>query len=274
MGMRAYGLLKKAIGFVVVLYVGQALWLYFYQDRLVFHPDTMLHETPAVPYDDVWIKTKDGIRLHGWWIPKDSAALTALVLHGNTGNISDRLREADFFRRLGMNVFMMDYRGFGRSQKAALTDQAIYQDSEAAWAYLTQERGIDPDTIILCGRSLGASPAIYLASRHLPRAVILESGFLSLADVAQSRYPIFPAKFLLKSRFDMSEAVKHVRSSTLVVHSPDDKVVPYAEGLKLYEALTTDKEFLKISGPHNEGYYLNEASYQDAVEAFLKKEIP
>ena len=197
-----------------------------------------------------------------------SKDLVALICHGNAGNISDRVEDVLFFHKLGLDTFIFDYRGFGKSEEE-ISEEGTYLDAEAAYDYLIQTKKYDPSQIIIVGRSLGAAVASHLALQHSPRALILESGFISLSAMARERYPYFPVGRLLKYHYEALQHVKKLRCPIFIVHSREDEVVPFSHGLKLYEAANHPKEFLEIKGPHTAGYLESEKLYAEKLKAFL-----
>ena len=131
---------------------------YLQQPSLILFPYATLGQTPeewGLAYEDVFLDTEEGVRLHGWYIPRQGAKQTLLFFHGNADNISHRGASVEIFHRLGLNIFIFDYRGYGKSQGKP-DENGLYQDARAAWRYLTDERGFDQQDIILFGRSLGA----------------------------------------------------------------------------------------------------------------------
>ncbi|MCS6814450.1 MAG: lysophospholipase, partial [Cyanobacteria bacterium] len=169
-------------------YVSVCLLLLWQQARFIFFPHATLEKTPEtfdLPYETVWIPVtaaKDKPEhLHGWWIPaRQPHGKVLLYLHGNTNNIGANVEHAGRFHRLGFSVLLVDYRGYGQSEGSFPSEQQVYADAEAAWHYLVQQRGINPEQIVIYGHSLGGAIAIELATRH-PQAsgLIVESSFTS-----------------------------------------------------------------------------------------------
>ena len=256
---------------VAVVYVGLAALLYLFQSRLIYFPMREIAATPkavGLAYEGVRFTAEDGTVLDGWFIPAGTPRATLLFFHGNAGNISHRLDSLVIFHRLGLSTFIFDYRGYGRSEGRP-TEEGTYQDAMAAWRYLTEERGVSPEKIVLFGRSLGGSVAAWLAARHTPGALIVESTFTSVPDFASEMYPWLPARWLTRFRYD---AVKHLSSITcpvLVVHSRDDEIIPVGHGRRLYEAAREPRQFLEIRGGHNGGFLQSGKEYIDGLERFL-----
>jgi len=254
-----YGLL------VVLVYLMQGRMLY-----LAGVPGRELTATPAdinLEYEDVSIETDDGVRLHGWFVPGDSAR-ALLFFHGNAGNISHRLDSIRQFLSLGLSVLIIDYRGYGESG-GKTTERGIYQDADAAWRYLTEERGVAADDIIIFGRSMGASAAAKLAAKQQPLALIVESSFTSIPDIAQEIYPWLPARWLSHLRHATRDYVRDVRSPVLVVHSRDDEIVPFHHGEAIFEAANEPRTQLVLRGGHNDAYVRDGANYIKGLRAFL-----
>lgn len=245
--------------------------MFLAQPGMIFFPTQRLDATPrewGLDYQDVWLTTDDGLRLHGWYIPREGSERTLLFFHGNAGNISHRGESVAIFHRLGLSVFTVDYRGYGRSQGSPSED-GLYRDARAAWRWLTEERGLEPDEIVLFGRSLGATVAATLAAETTPAAVILESGFSSARDAANALFPVLSRLVVLRYRLDATGALARATSPVLVLHSPGDEVIPYPLGRRLYEAAPEPKRFVDLRGGHNDGFLRSQPDYERALGAFL-----
>lgn len=257
---------------VLLACLGAAVVLSFLQSRLVYHPRRPIEETPAaygLAYEDVSLTTADNVSLHGWWVPADRSRGTMLFFHGNAGNISHRTETLEIFNRLGMNSLIIDYRGYGRSGGKP-SEAGTARDADAAWDYLVNDRQIDPQRIVIFGRSLGGAVAIELATRKPCQALIAESTFTSIPDMSKAILPIFP-RFLVRFGYRSIDRIASVGCPVLVVHSPDDDLVPYEFGRELYKAAVEPKAFLEIKGSHNEGFLLSLEAYLAGMDAFLSE---
>jgi hypothetical protein len=274
-------LLGLAIGYGAI--VGLA---FAFQDQLLFQPSSRLLATPedaGMAYDTVRLETDDGETLHGWWIPAPdvsrgtspdtTAAHTLLFFHGNAGNISGRLESVQQFRRLGLNVLIVDYRGYGQSTGSP-SEEGIYRDAAACWEHLTEDRGIAPADIVVFGRSMGGGPATWLAARHPPGALILESVFTTVPDVGAHHYSFLPVRALATNQFDNEARVAEIDAPTLHIHSRADRVVPFELGRRVYEAAAAPKQFLEIQGGHNDGFLVSAEAYLETIDAFLETHLP
>ena len=266
-----------------VLYLGFSTMLYLLQDRMVFlphMPGRELDMTPAaagLEYEDAWIDTEDGERLHGWFIPALDARGTLLFFHGNAGNISHRLDSVRIFERLGMNVLLVDYRGYGQSSGTP-GEQGTYHDAEAAWNYLVKERGVPPEQIVVFGRSLGGAVGAWLASQEgvKPAGVVIESCFSSGLDMGRRLYPMLPVRLITRINYPVTDYVTRIRSPLLVVHSRDDEIIPFDMGQTIFAAANEPKTFFEMGGDHNAGFWISRERYIPALDDFLGRvlEIP
>jgi len=259
-------------------YIALLLFLYFGQNSLLYLPGIPSRELTASPrdigleYEDVRLQTADGVGLHGWYVPAEGARGTLLFFHGNAGNISHRLDSLRIFHRLGLNVLIFDYRGYGRSEGKP-GEEGTQQDALAAWNHLVAVRGEAPERIVLFGRSLGAALAAWLAARERPGALILESAFVSVPDLAAELYWWLPARRLARLRYNTREYLAGVQCPVLVVHSSEDEIIPYHHGLALYHAAPTPKALLELRGDHNTGFLLSGAAYVQGIDAFLSAHL-
>ena len=211
----------------------------FFETALVY-PRGGWYEEPnpdELTKEDVWLTTSDHVRLHAWWCPcanllarGESAADRPVVLlfHGNGGELSMRAGLANRLQVfLGADVFLIDYRGYGKSGGSP-HEAGLYLDSRAAWKYLTETRGVPPGNIILYGESIGTAVALELAvamgNRH--RALIMQSPFTSLPDAAAAFYPWLPVHLIMCNRFPSKNRIKDQTRPLFVVHGENDSIVP------------------------------------------------
>jgi len=258
-----------------IIYIVIVLLAYFFQKKIIYYPFARLSGTPVdvnLEYEDINFTTGDSVPLHGWFIPADSARGTLLFCHGNAGNISNRLESIRQFVEIGLNVFIFDYRGYGQS-KGQLSEKGTYLDAEAAWDYLVNNKNIDPETIVIFGRSLGGAVAVNLATVKAYRALIVESSFTSMPDIAANNFPWLPARWLCRYKYNSYKKIPTIKRPILIIHSPDDDLIPYKHGQKLFERANQPKRFLKISGLHNDGYLTTGTIYRQGISDFLSKFI-
>lgn len=263
----------KLILMVVACYGLLVVVVYFMQGRMLYLaevPGRTLTMTPAnigMDYQDVSIETTDGVTLHGWFIAGRSPRVL-LFFHGNAGNISHRLDSIRQFQDLGLSVLIIDYRGYGQSE-GRTTERGIYRDADAAWRYLIEDRGLVASDIIIFGRSLGASVASHLAAQQQPLALIVESSFTSVPDIAQDLYPWLPARWLSRLSHATRDYIQDVRCPVLVVHSRDDEIIPFHHGEAIFASANEPRTLLAIRGTHNDAFLRDEDAYVGGLRTFL-----
>jgi pimeloyl-ACP methyl ester carboxylesterase len=246
-------------------------------DRLVFHPTPGVDLSPdalGVRGEEVFLRTEDDVRIHGFLLPDDGATRALLFLHGNAGNASHRLPNAALLARLGVTVLLLDYRGYGRSEGRP-TEQGVYADARAGLAHLVETLGFPEERVLLFGRSLGGAVAVDLARERRLAGVVLESTFTSLADLSRHLLGFGAAAPLLRGRFDSSAKIAELRGPLLVLHGDHDQIVPFALGRKLFEAAPEPKWFTAISGAgHNDTVQVGGKPYLERIAAFLDEAAP
>ena len=259
---------------LILSYLGLVLVLYFAQSGMLFLPDLPEREVRATPaaiglaFESLSLETEDGETLDGWYIPAKNPRGTLLFFHGNAGNISHRLDSIAIFHRLGLDVLIFDYRGYGRSTGKP-SEQGTYRDAEAVWRYLVEQRGIPASEILLFGRSLGGAVATWLATQVEPAGLMVESTFSSVPDMGAELYPWLPVRWLSRLKYNSAALTGEVRAPVLVIHSAQDEIIPYHHGRTLFEAAVEPKEMLEISGGHNDGFLLDRERYQQGIDTFL-----
>lgn len=241
--------------------------------HFIYFPEREMVASPSdfgLAFEDVAFSASDGVRLHGWFVPGEGD-VTWLWFHGNAGNISHRLDNLKRVQdRVGVNVFIFDYRGYGLSQGKP-SEQGTYRDGEAAVAYLRSRHDIDPDKIIYFGRSLGASVAVEMATRHRPYALVLESSFTSVPEMARLTYPFLPVWPFLRTKYDSLAKMGKVEAPVLMLHGDRDDIVPLEIGRKLFLAAHEPREFFVIQGAgHNDTYLVGGGDYFRVLRRFVE----
>ncbi|MCG3131459.1 MAG: hypothetical protein FLDDKLPJ_02251 [Phycisphaerae bacterium] len=263
-----WGLVLLAGGYVVL-----CAGVFLYQRRLIYRPSRTIHASPrdrGIPCEDVRIRTADGQTLAAWHAPQTSARGTVIFFHGNAGNISHRIGELAAWRSLGFSVLLPDYRGFGASSGAP-TEEGLYEDAEAAWRWTTTTRSVGADRVVIAGRSLGGAVAIELARRHTPAALVAESTFTRLPDVAAGVYPFLPVRWLLCERFASVEKIGAIRCPKVILHGVEDALIPISMGRALFAAAAEPKSFIETPGDHADGGLLSDPRYVGEVDEFLRR---
>lgn len=258
---------------VLFLFIFLFLWVRWQERSGLFFPARDLYISPAsmgLAFEDVHFDS-GGNELHGWYIPA-SGGQVVLWAHGNAGNIADRLDQAlEMKRALGVSSFMFDYRGYGKSEGRP-TEAGLYQDTEAAFRWLTEGRGVKPQHIILYGHSLGSAATVDLALGEGVKAggLVLESPFTNAADVARMMYFGLPVGLVMSLKLDNIGRIGDVKMPILVIHGDRDTVINFSMGKKVFEAAPEPKTFLPIpGGDHSDCYYVGGEAYWSAWKDLL-----
>ncbi|NJK65933.1 MAG: alpha/beta hydrolase [Microcoleus sp. CSU_2_2] len=280
-----------AIGtFLAIAYSAACVFLFTSQSKFIFFPTRAIETTPddlQLRYQNVVlpISSKNGAvqSVHGWWIPaskrsanQDESEKVVLYLHGNGLNAGANVEHANRFHRLGLSVFLIDYRGYGQSQGDFPTESQVYQDAQLAWDYLVKKRGINPKQIYIYGHSLGGAIAIDLAVRHPEAAgLIVEGSFTStraMVDFQKGLYWMFPIDLLLTQRFDSISKVDRLQMPILFIHGTADTIVPVEMGRKLFDRAPEPKQLYIVPGAdHNNLAQFAGAEYLQRVRQFLEQ---
>jgi pimeloyl-ACP methyl ester carboxylesterase len=276
--------LLPVIRILIFAYIGLAIALYFGQSNLVFMPSRDVLETPksmGIKFEDIQLTTKDNVNLSAWLIPaKDNDPIgkgIILFCHGNGGNISNRTSYLPIFKDLGLSTFLFDYRGYGKSEGQP-SEEGTYADVEAAWQYLTQERKIPPQKIIVYGESLGGAIASYIVqttaqqnSQNSAAGLILASTFTSISDRAAELYPFLPIRLLSRFNYNSRDRLPNIKIPVLIIHSTDDEIIPFHHGDRNFQVANAPKKLVKLRGNHNEGFLDSLETYRTGINEFLQK---
>lgn len=254
-------------------YVCLVAFVYLRQGKMLYFPLREIEATPGnigLQFEDLSLRTQDGVSISAWYVPAQRERGVLLFCHGNAGNISHRLDSIRIFHELNLSVLIFDYRGYGRSEGFP-TEQGTYLDADAAWDYLVGVKHVRPEKIILFGRSLGSAVAAETALRHTAGAVILESGFTSVPDLGERFFPHLPVRLISRYHYATKDKVGRITVPKLIIHSPEDEVIPYEQGIALFQGAAEPKDFLRISGGHNEGFLLSGGVYFEGLNIFISK---
>lgn len=276
--------LVQAVAFIVIAFLVLAVLIRLFERSFIFFPlrypaGVWDPELLGVDAEEVWFEAADGTRLHGWWIeapggPDDrgegegGGPPVLLWSHGNAGNLTHRAPHAAALRRQGLSVFLFDYRGYGRSEGGP-SELGLYLDTEAAYAYLTEERRIPPQRLILLGISLGCAPTARLSTHVEHAGTILVSPFTSAKAMANRMFFGLPLGFLASADFPVSTWVAERSRPLLVIHGETDTVVPFKFGQEVFAAAAEPKQFVSLPHTgHNDILSAGGAKYLDAIREF------
>ena len=270
------------VGAIAYLCIFGVLWVQ--QPRLLYKPTHVLQTTPEshnLRYEEVWIpaKAEPSEHLHSWWIPQPKNRIGALIyFHGAGLNIGYNVTQADWLRKLGFDVLLAEYRGYGLSEGDFPTEHSFYEDAETALAYLTQERGISEREILVYGHSLGGAIAIDLATKHPDLAgIIVQNSFTSMSEMAaRSSYARwFPIQIILHQRFESLQKVRQLQTPILLIHTTGDPMIPAQMSQRLYQAARGPKELILVKSKvhHNAGPVFKTPEHLAKVKTFAIKAL-
>ena len=254
-----------------------------------FYPDQVTYITPDrlnLDYEDVFVETPDGETLHGWWLPASSEPKgTVYFLHGNAQNISSHIMNVAWLPERHYNVFLIDYRGYGRSTGSPDIEGTLH-DAETGLRWLVEQQKVQEQPLFLLGQSLGGALGTALASEWVQRneqppldGVILDGTFSGFRAIAREKLGDFwltwplqiPLSWTITDEYEGHERISDISQvPVMVIHSVRDGIIPFHHGERLYEAAAEPKSFLQTDTPHASTFVI--PGYQEEVLEFMEGE--
>jgi len=273
---------------IVCAYAAAIVDLMMRETTIIFRTDVARADArPAFPFEQVDLPRADGARQFAWVMraasgleargPVESrvrdgeaSSVWVLFLHGNASTIASRMNVAHYtrLRELGLSVLAPEYRGYN-GLAGTPSERGVASDARAAYEYLRHQLRVPPDRLAIFGWSLGAAVAVDLASQVQARAVILEGAPASIVDIGANRYPFFPIRWFIRNPFSAIHKVSAIRAPLLFLHSPEDDVIPFAEGRRLFDAAPSPKKLVEVRGGHIEASEIDRAVFYGAVGELL-----
>lgn len=246
-----------------------------FQIEHIFNSSKDLVSSPAqvdIAFEEIWFRTADAVQLHGWYVPGEADRPLVVFFHGNAANISHRVPNIEYLHRLGLPVFIFDYRGFGASKGRALAEEDLYRDARGALDYL-RIRGWSAERMIFFGRSMGAAVALQMALEDPPAGVILEAPFTSLRAIARELGPVAYGLFgwwTIGEQFDNLQKVTLLSRPLLILHGDQDQIVPQEMSQQLFASAHQPKTLVLIAGArHSDAFQVEGADYLMAWRGFI-----
>lgn len=270
MKKRVFKTFARLLIIAMGLYAILVVLAMFFEEKFIFFPDKYPAGNWALPSgaEDVYITTSDKLELHAWWIPNEKATHTFLWLHGNAGNITHRKYILEQLRTLDINILMLDYRGYGRSEGVP-SEKGLYTDAEAVHDFLVSIKNIPPRNIIVFAQSLGTPVGAELMLRRECGGAILEAPFTNAKEMAMKIIPI-PLGWAIKSEFDTLSKIKKINKPILIVHGTADDIVPFEHGKRIFESANPPKTFVELPNiGHNDQWENANKKYLDSIKTFL-----
>ena len=255
---------------VIALYILICVLLFLFQERLIFFPQKLEKDHKFnfdQKFEELYIPAKDSTLLHGLLFKSDSSKGLIFYLHGNAGSLGSWGEVAETYTALNYDVFMLDYRGYGKSEGSITGQEQMFQDVQTVYDEV-RNRYSENDIIVL-GYSLGTGLASKLASANSPRLLILQTPFYSLTDLMKHLYPVIPT-FLLKYKFETDRYIKDCKMPIVIFHGNQDEIIYYGSSLKLKEEFKTKVTLVTLIGQGHNGMTEN-PDYRREIKKVLKK---
>lgn len=254
----------------LLLYVSICVLLYFFQERLIFFPEKLPQNFKfgfAANVEEINIKTRDNINLNALLFKAGTSKGVVFYLHGNAGSLNSWGEVADIYTALNYDVFMLDYRGYGKSEGKISGQTQVYQDVQTAYDQLKTR--YDERNIIVLGYSIGTGPATKIASANRPRLLILQAPYYSLSDMMKHFYPIIPT-FILKYKFETYKFIKQCTMPIVIFHGDRDEVIYYGSSVKLKELIKPGDVLITLNGQGHNGMSSNTQYLAELQKVLMK----
>ena len=256
---------------LLILFFGGCLLLFLFQEKLIFFPqklDKNYQFSFNQSFEEITIKTKDQKKLNGLLFKSDCSKGLIFYLHGNAGSLSSWGGVAKTYTDLGYDIFILDYRGFGKSEGSISSQEQIFNDVQTAYAEMLKV--YSENKIIVLGYSIGTGLAAKLASTNNPRLLILQAPYYSLTDMMQNIFPVIPT-FMLKYKLETNKYIKDCKMPVVIFHGDQDEVIYYGSSLKLKEQFKKQDTLITLIGQGHNGM-TNNPDYKIELQKILSKE--
>lgn len=237
--------IKRIFIVAMSLYLLLLAGVFFIQERLLFHDEQLPESYHFSDGEEVELEVEDGIYLNCLWLKEPASRGVILYLHGNKGSNRRCLHQAGTFRGQGYDVFMPDYRGFGKSDGENCSEQQLYSDAQKVYDFLRQN--YDESQIIIAGYSLGSGMATWLAAHNNPSGVILVAPYVSMVYMKDKLFPFVP-DFVLKYPLRSDENLKMVKAPVTIVHGTEDELIPFESAEQLHRLFPEKTELVPVPG--------------------------
>lgn len=276
---RVRQVILAVVALAIVAYGAAVVRLMMQETELIFRTAAARADTrPAFAYEQVDLPRSDGARQFAWRMERAADGTNGhgggdwvLYLHGNASTVASRMNVKHYtrLRELGLNVLAPEYRGYN-GLEGVPSESGVVADARAGYDYLRNRVGVPADRLLIYGWSLGGAIAVSLASTVESRGVVLEGAPASIVDIGAARYPMFPVRWIIRNPFNVIDKVRAIRTPLLFLHSPEDAVVPFAEGRRLFDAATAPKTFVEVRGGHIDSSEIDRDVFYGAVRSFLQ----
>jgi pimeloyl-ACP methyl ester carboxylesterase len=263
-------ILLNILKVIIGLYILVCVAFYFFQEKIIFLPETLekSHQFDfEQAFEELNFKTADGKLINGLLFKADSTKGLIFYLHGNAGSLKQWGNAASTYTDLDYDIFILDYRGYGKSEGKITSQEQVFQDNQMVYDELA--KGYDEKNIILLGYSIGSGMASFLASENDSKQLILQAPYYSLTDLAGQMFPFIPS-FTLRYKFATNEYLKNCNMPVTIIHGNEDAVIPYESSLRLKAEFESKIELITLDGLGHNGLTTNE-DYKKALKTVLEK---
>lgn len=260
--------LFKVFKILLVFYILLCGLLFMVQEKLLFFPQKLSKDYQfnfLKKFEEVNIKMKDNILLNGLLFKADNSKGLIFYLHGNAGSLSSWGEVAQTYTDLNYDVFMLDYRGYGKSEGSISSQGQLFEDLQTVYDEL--KKRYSEDKIIVLGYSIGTGPAAKIASVNKPKLLILQAPYYSLTDMMKHTYPIIPT-FILKYKLETNEFIKDCKMPIVDFHGDQDEVIYYKSSLKLKKLFKESDTLITLNGQRHNGMTDN-PEYKTEIQKIL-----
>ncbi len=248
---RVTKILKNAIIVLILLYVLALTLLYFFQEKLLFHPTVLDQKHQFVfpaEFEEILIPVEDSIKLHGILFRAEKSRGLVFYLHGNGGCVEGWGQSASVFTDGGYDLFIPDYRGYGKSGGAITGEKQLNADMDKAFSFMEKNYG---SNIIIAGYSIGTGPAAHLAAANTIKALLLQAPYYSLTGLTSEKVPLLP-EFIKRYKFNTYSEISKVKAPVWLFHGTEDRLIPFRHSERLKEKRSNNVMLIPLPGEgHN-----------------------
>ena len=241
-----------------------------FQEKYIFFPEKMERSFQFdfdQKFEELYLKTDDGVDLHGLLFPAENSKGVIFYLHGNAGSLRSWGWVAKTYTGLNYDLFILDYRGYGKSGGSINGERQIFQDMQTVYNELKNKYA--ENKIIILGYSIGAGPAAKIASINNPKLLILQAPYYNMSDLMKNIYPLVPT-FFLKYKFKINKYIKECKMPVIIFHGDQDEVIYYGSSLKLQKLFKQEDILITLPGQGHNGMTDN-PDYKIELKRILEK---
>lgn len=245
----------RVITLFLIIYLGVIVYIFVKQRTLLYHPEheiVGLEQFDMPNTEEIFLTTKDGVKIQTWYRKPDEGKEMVIFYHGNSGHIPQRIDKLKELKEMGYGFIIPAWRGFGKSEGSP-TEEGIYNDARATIDFIKKE-GYDLKNVIVVGESLGSGIATKMATENEFKGLFLITPYTTIADRAAEIYFYIPVKSLLKDNFDNINNISHVKEPVFIIHGDNDNIIPHAHSLKIIEKANEPKKLIIYPGVNHTSY--------------------